>query len=60
MGYGEVWRISSDLLTELREKGEAIPADVMNDLCFAKTLIQILKADLTHTEYLKNKDLPRK
>ena len=40
----------ADLLTELREKGEVIPADVMNDLRSAKTMIQVLKADPTHTE----------
>jgi len=50
MGYEEVWRVLADLLTELRKKGEAIPADVMNDLRSAKTMIQILKADPTHAE----------
>jgi len=34
------------LHAELREKGEMIPADVVNDLRSAKTVIQILKADL--------------
>ena len=50
MDYEEVWRTLADLLTELRKKGETIPADVMNDLRSAKTMIQILKADPTHTE----------
>ena len=50
MGYEEVWRTLADLLTELREKDKAIPADAMNDLHSAKTMIQILKADPTHTE----------
>ena len=50
MGYEEVWRVLDDLLTELRQKDEAISADVMNDLHSAKTMIQILKADPTHTE----------
>ncbi len=47
-----MWRVLSDLLTELRKEGEAIPADVMNDLRSAKTMIQILKADPTHIENL--------
>ena len=61
MGYEEVWRVLDDLLTELRQKGEMIPADVMSDLHSAKTMIQILKADPSHAEnvprvetYLKN------
>jgi hypothetical protein len=50
MGYEAVWRTLADLLTELREKGESIPVDVINDLRSAKTMIKILKADFTHTE----------
>lgn len=50
MGYEEVWRMLADLLKELRNKDETIPANVMNDLRSAKTMIQILKADPTHTE----------
>jgi hypothetical protein len=50
MGYGEVWTVLADLLAELRKKGAAIPADVMDDLRSAKTMIQILKADPMHTE----------
>jgi len=50
MGYEEVWRVLDNLLTELRQRGEIIPADVMNDLRSANTMIGILKADLTHIE----------
>jgi len=50
MSHEAVWRTLADLLTELRQKGEQIPADVMNDLRSAKTMIGILKADLTHIE----------
>ncbi len=50
MHYEEVWKVLTDLLTELRKTGETIPAHVMNDLRSAKTMIQILKADSTHTE----------
>ncbi len=50
MNYEENWKVLADLFTELRRKGEKIPADVMNDLRSAKTMIQILKADPTHIE----------
>ena len=43
-------------LTELQERGEKIPADVINDLRSAKTIIQILKADPTHTESISRID----
>ncbi|MDH5461095.1 MAG: DUF2096 domain-containing protein [Candidatus Bathyarchaeota archaeon] len=50
MGYEEVWTVLADLLTEVRKKGEAIPAGVMKDLHSAKTMIHILRADPTHIE----------
>ncbi|UCC32972.1 MAG: DUF2096 family protein, partial [Candidatus Bathyarchaeota archaeon] len=50
MGYDEAWMLLADLLTELKKNGEAIPANIMNDLRSAKTMIKILKADPTHTE----------
>jgi len=52
MGYEEVWKVLADLITDLRKRGEKIPANVMNDLRSAKTMIQILKADPTHIENL--------
>ena len=52
MGYEEVWKVLADLITDLRKGGERIPANVMNDLRSAKTMIQILKADPTHIENL--------
>ncbi len=50
MGYEEAWKVLADLIVELRKKGETIPANVMNDLRSAKTMIQIFKADPTHVE----------
>jgi len=50
MGYEAVWKALADLITELRKKDETIPADIMNDLRSAKTMIQVLKADPTHIE----------
>jgi len=50
MGYEEVWNVLADLITELRNKEHVIPANVMNDLRSAKTMIQVFKADTTHIE----------
>jgi len=50
MRYEETWKVLADLITELRKKGEVIPASIMNDLRSAKTMIQIFKADPSHIE----------
>jgi len=50
MGYAEAWKVLADLIVEFRKKGETIPANVMNDLRSAKTMIQVFKADPTHVE----------
>jgi len=50
MRYEETWKVLADLITELRKKGEVIPASVMNDLRSAKTMIQIFEADPSHAE----------
>ena len=51
-----MWKLLADLLTELQEMGEKIPADVLNDLRSAKTMIQVLKADPTHIESISRID----
>lgn len=50
MGYSDVWKILDSLVVELRKRGETIPINVIEDLRAAKTMIQVLKADPTHTE----------
>ena len=50
MRYEGIWEVLADLVTELRKKGEVIPAGVMNDLRSAKTMIHVLRADPTHVE----------
>ena len=61
MRHEEKWKTLADLLIEIQEMGTKIPANVMDDLRSAKTIIQVLKADPTHIEsvtrvevYLKN------
>ena len=56
MNFEEKWKILADLLIELQERGEKTPAEIMNDLRSAKTIIQVLKADLTHTENISRID----
>ncbi len=56
MSYENKWKILADLLTELQERDEKIPADVINDLRSANTMIQVLKADPTHTENISRID----
>ncbi|MDH5634250.1 MAG: DUF2096 domain-containing protein [Candidatus Bathyarchaeota archaeon] len=50
MGYGEIWKILDDLIIEFRKRGETIPANVMEDLRAAKTMIHVWKADPSHAE----------
>jgi len=45
MGYLAVWKILEEIIAEFRKRGLTIPANVMNDLKSAKTMIKILNAD---------------
>jgi hypothetical protein len=56
MSYEEKWKVLADLIIELQEKGEKIPADVMTDLRSAKTMIQVLRADPTYMENISRID----
>jgi hypothetical protein len=56
MSYERKWKLLADLLTELQETGKKIPAEVLNDLRAAKTMIQVLKADPTHKESISRID----
>ena len=47
MTYEAVWKVLSDMVTEFRKKGKQIPANIMQDLRSARTLIQVAKADKT-------------
>jgi hypothetical protein len=39
------WKVLEDIVAEFRRRGVAVPADVINDLKSAKTMIMILEAD---------------
>ena len=45
MGYLAVWKVLEEMITDLRKKGVTVPADVISNLRFAKTMISVLKAD---------------
>jgi len=45
MDYLAVWKVLEEMITDLRKKGVTVPADVISNLRFAKTLISVLKAD---------------
>ena len=45
MRYLAIWKVLEDMVAEFRRRGVPIPANVMDDLKSAKTMITILKAD---------------
>jgi len=50
MGYSAVWRCLEEIITDFRKRGITIPAEIMNNLKSAKTMIKILKADTSRAE----------
>jgi len=52
MSFEARWKLMADLVTELRRSGESIPADIMKNLRSAKTMIEILKVNRSHSENL--------
>jgi hypothetical protein len=45
MGYLAMWKVLEEMVADFRKRGIIIPAEVMNDLKSAKTLINVLRAD---------------
>jgi len=59
-----VWRVLDDLIVEFRKRGETVPAEILEDLRSAKSLIHISRAnpsastDATQVEvYLSNVEI---
>lgn len=50
MGYLAVWKVLEEMITDLRKRGASTPANVVNDLKSAKTLINVLRADPSRFE----------
>lgn len=52
MGYVEIWKIMDEMVMEFRKRNEPVPANVIEDLRAAKTMIQVLNADPKRTEHV--------
>jgi hypothetical protein len=50
LGYLAVWKVLEEMITDLKRKGAKVPANILNDLKYARTLINVLKADPTRIE----------
>ncbi len=50
MGYDAVWKLLDEMIIEFRKRGESVPANVIDDLRAAKTMMQVWKADPKRTE----------
>ncbi|MGQ9642161.1 MAG: DUF2096 family protein [Candidatus Bathycorpusculaceae bacterium] len=50
MGQLAVWKVLEGMILEFRRRGVAVPAEVVDNLKSAKTMIKILKADPSRWE----------
>ncbi|MDH5482768.1 MAG: DUF2096 family protein [Candidatus Bathyarchaeota archaeon] len=53
MRYSAVWKTLEEMIADFRRRGITIPAEVMNNLKSAKTMITILKADTSRGETIQ-------
>ena len=61
MGYLAVWKVLDAMVTDFRKRGMTVPANIVGDLRYAKTLINVMRADPSNLEtsqrieeYLRN------
>jgi len=61
MGYLAVWKVLDEMVTDFRKRGMTVPANIVGDLRYAKTLINVMRADPSNLEtsqrieeYLRN------
>jgi hypothetical protein len=50
MGYLAVWKVLEEMITDFRKKGVAVPSNIFDDLKYARTLINVLRADPSRLE----------
>ncbi|MEM2972181.1 MAG: DUF2096 family protein [Candidatus Bathyarchaeia archaeon] len=50
MGYLAVWKVLDEMVVDFRKRGISVPAYIIADLRYAKTLINVLKADPNYAE----------
>jgi len=53
MGYLAAWKVLEEIVADFRKRGVTIPAEVMNNLKSARTMIKILKADPSRGEIIQ-------
>ncbi|MDI6690943.1 MAG: DUF2096 family protein [Candidatus Bathyarchaeota archaeon] len=53
MGYLAVWKVLEEMILEFRKKDIKVPAEVMDNLKSARTMIKILKADPSRGETMQ-------
>lgn len=53
MGYLAVWKVLEEMTTDFRRRGVTVPSNVIDDLKYARTLINVLKADPSRLETVK-------
>lgn len=50
MGYLAIWKVLEEMITDFRKRGVSVPSDVISDLKYARTLINVLRADPSRLE----------
>ena len=50
MGHIQVWKTLDSLIAEFRKRGKPAPANIIEDLRSARTMMQVLKADPKRAE----------
>jgi len=50
VGYLAAWKVLEEMITDFRKKKVSVPAEVISNLRYARTLINVLKADPSHLE----------
>jgi hypothetical protein len=50
MGYLAIWKVLEEMTTDFRRRGVTVPSNVIDDLKYARTLINVLKADPSRLE----------
>jgi hypothetical protein len=50
MGYVAAWKVLEEMITDFRKKRVAVPTEIVGDLRSAKTLISVLKADVSRVD----------
>ena len=56
MNYRAIWKLMTNLISELKKSGEVVPLDVIEDLRSAKTIIEVLKFNHSQSENLLKRD----